>query len=73
MAENMLMSAETLMAARDPGHPQHSSAIGKVLASVLLGATDALRAATDQPHTGVYLHEFVTGFIQIWFTQKPPG
>lgn len=65
------MDANTLLAAKDATHPEHQSALGKVLATVLLGVTDALVAGQDGKNIPASISDFVRGFLHIWMQSAP--
>lgn len=60
------MNAPSLAAAQDPGHAQHHFSLGQVLATVMLGATDAIVAQSDPAKIPGSISDFVRGFMEIW-------
>jgi len=60
------MNSNFIAASQDAAHPQHHFSLGQVLATVMLGATDALVAASDPKNIPASVSSFVNGFLQIW-------
>lgn len=63
------LSPMTLAAAQDPTKAQHHFSLGQVLATVMLGATDALVAYADPAKVPGSVADFVKGFLGIWVSQ----
>lgn len=58
-----------LAAAQDPAHSQHHFSLGQVLATVLLGASDAFAAYTHPADIPAAISSFESGFLQIWLAK----
>ncbi len=60
------ITPEVMAASQNPTHPKHHFSLGQVLATVLLGASDAFAVYSDRANLIPAVKDFASAFLAVW-------